>query len=63
LKFIEEVFQVAPLGYADTPADDFADCFNFDQTPIMFHAFAAQFDAMYFLNDKRPPEGPDNDDL
>jgi len=63
LKFIEEVFGVAPLGYADTPADDFADCFNLEQTPIVFQTFAAPLDAMFFLNDKRPPEGPDKDDL
>lgn len=63
LKFIEEVFDVPALGYADTPADDLADCFNLEQTPIVFQSFAAPLDAAFFLNDKRPPEGPDNDDL
>jgi len=63
LKFIEEVFQVPSLGYADTPADDLSDCFDMTRTPMVFQFVAAPLDATYFLNDKRPPEGPDNDDL
>jgi phospholipase C len=63
LKFIEEVFQVPALGYADTPADDLSDCFNLEQTPISFQLVAAPLDGAFFINDKRPPEGPDNDDL
>ena len=63
LKFIEEIFQVSELGYADTPADDLSDCFDLQQTPIVFQPFAAPLNAAFFLNDKRPPQGPDNDDL
>ena len=63
LKFIEEVFQVPTLGYADTPADDLSDCFDLTRTPGPFHFIAAPRDLAFFLNDKRPPEGPDNDDL
>lgn len=63
LKFIEEVFQVPTLGYADRPADDLSDCFNLGQTPLPFQLVAAPLDVTFFLNDKRPPEGPDNDDL
>jgi len=63
LKFIEEVFDVPALGYADTPADDLADCFNLQQTPIVFQSFTAPLNAAFFLNDKRPPQGPDNDDI
>jgi phospholipase C len=63
LKFIEEVFQVSELGYADTPADDLSDCFDLQQAPIVFQPFAAPLNATFFLNDKRPPQGPDNDDL
>lgn len=63
LKFIEEVFGVPALGYADTPADDLSDCFNVQQAPIVFQSFAAPLDAAFFLNDKRPPEGPDNDEF
>ena len=63
LKFIEEVFQVPTLGYADTPADDLSDCFDLTRTPGPFQFIAAPRDATFFLNDKRPAEGPDNDDL
>ena len=63
LKFIEEIFQVPVLGYADAPADDLSDCFDMTRIPGPFQFIAAPLDASFFLNDKRPPEGPDNDDL
>jgi phospholipase C len=61
LKFIEETFNLPSLGYADVPADDLVDCFNFSQTPLTFKTIAAPLKADYFLNDKRPPTDPDND--
>jgi phospholipase C len=61
LKFVEETFNLPSLGYADAPADDLADCFDFSQTPIQFHTIAAPLKADYFLNDKRPPTVPDDD--
>jgi phospholipase C len=61
LKFVEETFNLQSLGYADVPADDLADCFNFSQTPLIFKTIAAPLKADYFLNDKRPPTDPDND--
>jgi len=61
LKFIEETFNLPSLGYADAPADDLADCFNFSQTPIPFKTIAAPLKADNFLNDKRPPTDPDDD--
>ena len=61
LKFTEEVFGVASLGYADAYADDLSDCFNFKQTPIPFKTIAAPLSAEYFLNDHRPPTDPDDD--
>ena len=61
LKFIEETFNLPSLGYADAPADDLADCFNFSQTPIPFKTIAAPLKADHFLNDKRPPTDPDDD--
>src|SRR5208337_372529 len=36
LKFVEQTFGLASLGYADAPADDFSDCFDFTQAPIKF---------------------------
>jgi phospholipase C len=65
LKFIEKIFGLSEIdpavGYADSRSDDLSDCFDFNQTPLPFTPVAAPFDAQYFLNDKSPPEGPDND--
>ncbi len=61
LKFIEDTFGLGSLGYADAPADNLSDCFNYKQTPIVFHTIAAPLDAAHFLNDNRPPTAPDND--
>jgi len=65
LKFIETTFglpEVDPaVGYADSRADDLSDCFDLNQTPLKFTAVPSKFNAQYFLNDKRPPEGPDDD--
>jgi len=61
LKFIEETFSLPTLGYADSNADDLADCFNFQQTPLPFQTVTAKYNATYFLTHKVPPEGPDDD--
>jgi phospholipase C len=61
LKFIETTFKLPSLGYADAPADDLSDCFNFGQTPISFKTVPAALKADYFMNDKRPPTDPDDD--
>ncbi|HEV2351616.1 MAG TPA: alkaline phosphatase family protein [Terriglobia bacterium] len=61
LKFIEEVYDLPSLGYADARADDLSDCFDFTQTPTPFVVIPAQFQQAYFLNDKRIPLPPDDD--
>jgi phospholipase C len=61
LKFIEQVFSLPSLGYADAAADDLSDCFNFSQTPLQFHSIAAPLSAEHFLNDRTPPLDPDDD--
>jgi phospholipase C len=61
LKFIEEVFSLPSLGYADAYADDLADCFQFSAKPSVFHAIAAPYDANYFLHSNRRLEDPDDD--
>jgi len=65
LKFIEKVFGLGEIdpavGYADARADDLSDCFDFTQTPLPYKTVAAPLDAQYFLDDKTPPEGPDDD--
>jgi phospholipase C len=61
LKYIEENFSLPSLGYADAPADDLSDCFNYNQTPLTFQTIAAALDAAHFLNDKSPATDPDDD--
>jgi phospholipase C len=61
LKFIEETYGLNSLGYADAPADDLSDCFNFNQAPIQFQTIPSALDAKHFLNDKSPPGDPDDD--
>jgi phospholipase C len=60
LKFIEGVFNLPSLGYADATADDLSDCFNFGRVNV-FRKIRAPYDAKYFVNDKTPPTDPDND--
>jgi phospholipase C len=61
LNFIEQVFGLSSLGYADARADDLSDCFNFNQTPLQFRTITAPISAEHFLNDQRPPTDPDDD--
>lgn len=61
LKFVEENFGLPSLGYADVPADDFSDCFDFNQAPLKFQTIPSALDAQHFLNDPRPPTDPDDD--
>jgi phospholipase C len=61
LKYIETNFKLPSLGYADTPADDMADCFDLTQTPLTFHTIPAPVDAAHFINDKRARTDPDDD--
>jgi phospholipase C len=65
LKFIEKTFNLPEIdpavGYADARADDLSDCFDLNQTPSTFKSIPAPLNAQFFLNDKRPPEGPDDD--
>jgi phospholipase C len=61
LKFIEETFRLPSLGYADLPADNLADCFDFRRPPIQFQTISAPLDGKYFINDTRPVTDPDDD--
>jgi phospholipase C len=61
LSFMEQVFGLPSLGYADARADNLADCFNFSQAPLQFQTIAAPLTAQHFLNDHTVPAGPDDD--
>jgi phospholipase C len=60
LHFIEEVYNLPSLGYADSRADDLSDCFDFHRHN-RFQKIAAPHDAKFFIDDKTPPTDPDND--
>jgi phospholipase C len=64
LRFIENVFNIreGSLGFADERANsDLREFFHFFRPPREFRTIAAPLDAHFFINDKRPPEPPDND--
>jgi phospholipase C len=62
LNFIEGVFGLSSLGYADSATSDaLSDCFDFNQTPLRFQTISAPMDAQHFLTDPTPPSDPDND--
>jgi hypothetical protein len=46
---------------AAVPADDFSDCFDFNQTPLPFQTISSPLNVQYFLNDKTSPTDPDDD--
>ena len=61
---IQGVFNIreGSLGFADSRANgDLQGFFNFSMQPRPFQKIAAPVGASFFLNDKRPPEPPDND--
>lgn len=61
LKFIERLYGLPSLGYADAPADDLSDCFNFSQTPIKFQTIPTALNGQFFIHDHTPPADPDDD--
>ena len=44
LHFVEKTFNLPSLGYADAVADDFSDCFDFNQPPLPFQTIRAAFE-------------------
>lgn len=61
LNFVERVFGLPSLGYADARADDLGDCFNFSHAPLLFQTIPAPLDAQHFLNDRSPQQGPNDE--
>jgi phospholipase C len=64
LQFVETVFNIkrGSLGFADERAHSaLHDFFDFTTQARKFNTIAAPLDANFFINDKRPPEPPDND--
>jgi uncharacterized repeat protein (TIGR01451 family) len=65
LKFVESTFSLGEInpgvGYADSRSDDLSDCFNFNQSPLVFTPISAPVSAEHFIYDTSPPTPPDND--
>jgi phospholipase C len=61
LKFVESTFNLPSLGYADAPADNLGDIFNFSQTPIVFQAIPPPADNASCSSDPSPATDPDDD--
>jgi phospholipase C len=61
LKFIESTFNLPSLGYADAPADDLSDCFNFGQTATSFQTIPPPSNTAQCMSDTSPATDPDDD--
>jgi phospholipase C len=60
LRYTEEVFALPSLGTRDINTDDFADCFDYSQSPIPYSAVPVTFLPEHFLQED--PSGPADDD-
>ncbi len=61
LKFIEQTFNVASLGYTDKRAASIADSFDFKQAPRKFAPFKAKYPPAYFLHERPSFQPVDNE--
>jgi phospholipase C len=61
LRFVEDNFDLPTLGYADSRADNLADCFDLSQNPLPFRHIAAPLNARHFIEDTSSPTDPDDD--
>jgi phospholipase C len=61
LKFVETTFNLPSLGYADAPADDMSDFFNFGQSANQFRTIPPPADNAQCLGDPSPATDPDDD--
>jgi phospholipase C len=60
LRYTEEVFNLPSLGTRDVTADDFADCFDYTQTPQPYTQIPVTFTAAHFKSE--PLSGPPDND-
>jgi phospholipase C len=61
LHYIEEDYSLGSLGFTDARADDLSDCFNYLQTPNVFHPIAAHLGPKHFLRAGAVHGPPDTD--
>jgi phospholipase C len=60
LRYTEEVFNLPTLGTRDATADDFRDCFDYNQSPTPFTPIPTHLTPGFFLHQK--PSGPPDTD-
>jgi phospholipase C len=48
LHYVEEQFNLQPLGFTDVRADDLSDCFDYTQVPASFRTISTRYSAWYF---------------
>jgi phospholipase C len=60
IRYIEEVFSLPALGTRDVIADDFADCFDYTQSPAAYTPVPVKFPPEHFLLEA--PSGQPDDD-
>jgi hypothetical protein len=58
--FIEENFGLPSLGARDALSDDFADCFDYQQTPATYRSINTRVTADALIHEA--PTGPPDDD-
>ncbi len=61
LKFIEETFKLASLGYTDKRAASIVDSFNFRQSPRAFVPIPAKYPASHFFHERPSLQPPDSE--
>jgi phospholipase C len=60
LRYTEEVFGLPSLRTRDMNTDDFADCFDYSQTPIPYSVIPVTYSPEHFMQED--PSGPADDD-
>lgn len=61
LHYIESDYSLGSLGFTDARADDLSDCFDYQQTPNVFHVITAPLGPKYFLRPGAVHGPPDSD--
>jgi hypothetical protein len=60
LSILESTFNL-DLAYADAPADNLVDIFNFSRTPIVFQTIPPPANNAQCMSDPNPASDPDDD--
>ena len=61
LRYIEDNWNLKPLGTTDSRATSIIDCFNYSQSPIPFQQIPSSKSKSYFLHERHSYQAPDTD--